>query len=515
MKRIKQIIFALSIALLSGSCSIIGDIDNIHQEGVIEEDQFINTGKDAANAVRGIYSLYRETDIAAFTGQLEVRAGLLSSWYYKETTGFATNTVPSTLVILNDYYIGNYLVINQCNTIIKHIETDAKPLPGLSAEVRGHFVGVAYFFRALCHLNLLQTFGQFYHPTSAYGIAYVTLPSRDNSNKPARATVQESFKQIMADLDHAEKRMIAISKLPADCQFRGSVSLATVKALKARVLLSEAKYPEAEKMAKEAITTAKAQGVTFAPDYASNFSMLSNNPAILLSINAIYPERPMMYDGQYPISESAINLANGLISDPSFVASNGNDQPNDDEGNPSGENGDDGDNGDGDDNPDEPAVACNEPILKTILNTTNVSGIIKKANPGRTNGQEEQPSITIRLSEPYYIMAESQAQQGKFNDAIASLKEVLAPVGYTEAYFTYLKAHHPEVLQRIILHKHIDFICENAQPYYDDMRLAFTKKLDIVGLQLLPNMNHLAMPIPISALGGNNKIKQNPDYEGQ
>lgn len=453
---------------------------------VLVDNELIDDANSASSAVRGIYSVNRHMDIGAFMGDLELRAGLITLWPFKNTGGLKENNVRPELNILEDYYVAEYKVINQANSVLKQLETQTS-IPGLSKEKQDHYKGVALFFRANSHLNLLRTFGEFYNPGSKYGICYIDFPVRQDNDKIARHSVSDTFKKIYADLDTAIELLEA--RDPAVPQeVGGEVYKHAALALKARALLANSQYAEAAAAAQKAIQAATEAGVILEPDYLAGFVKKSSSNEIIFSLNAIYPEMSMLFIYPRTYSPKVAEMAHSLVSNPEFV---------------------------------DPSFNGEEPIYHLIFSDeyTSKIGTIYMTKSNKvfpttfTMGDEQSPYFGIRLAELYYIAAESYADQGQTDKAIEALKPVLGRVGYTDAYWAYLKANPGELRQRIMYHKHIEFLTENSEPYYDDIRLHGTKKINIVALKLLANADRLALPIPRAAIAGNNLLEQNPGYK--
>src|SRR5690606_41474074 len=92
-----------------------------------------------------------------------------------------------------------YRVIDMANEIINSTTN------GSEANIN-HYIGVAYAIRALLYFELVRFFARPYTDNPA-GPGVPLVLAFDIDAKPARATVEEVYTQILADLDQAYSLM--------------------------------------------------------------------------------------------------------------------------------------------------------------------------------------------------------------------------------------------------------------------------------------------------------------------
>lgn len=102
------------------------------------------------------------------------------------------------------FWINGYKAISQSSDLIKSFAE------GQSEEI-DQKIGEAYYLRGMVYFYLVRTFGRPYYqePTKNLGVPLVNgLPEdMDNLDLPDRATVQETYDQILADLKKGEALM--------------------------------------------------------------------------------------------------------------------------------------------------------------------------------------------------------------------------------------------------------------------------------------------------------------------
>jgi tetratricopeptide (TPR) repeat protein len=136
-----------------------------------------------------------------------------------------------------------YHCILQANNLLAAIEA-------LEAEGTEHdfsqYKGQALTARALMYFDLVRLYGKSYNDDkSAYGVPNITTPL-DAASQPLRATVEENYQQIVADLQAAEE-LLPKTKANGYINYYGNL------AIQARVYLYMEDYPAALAAAQEII----------------------------------------------------------------------------------------------------------------------------------------------------------------------------------------------------------------------------------------------------------------------
>ena len=140
-----------------------------------------------------------------------------------------------------------------------------------SQEERDIIKGQALVYRAYCHYQLVQTWAEAYKKGG--GNTQLGVPLKlDNSTDPiARATVEEVYTQIQADLSNAISLLDGYSR-PNKSHFNASVA----KGLKARVALTQGDWDTAATYANEARQGyTLMNSATYALGFRSNLDAIS------------------------------------------------------------------------------------------------------------------------------------------------------------------------------------------------------------------------------------------------
>jgi starch-binding outer membrane protein, SusD/RagB family len=138
----------------------------------------------------------------------------------------AKSLTPANLFV-ERMWLAIYAVNNAANQILANVDKNED----LEEAERKNIKGEALFVRALTHFDALKMFGEHANKSSEYGIPLILSP-QSVSSIVKRATVANSYQQILQDLQEAEKLVLDEGK-------RGKIYITTtaVKALLARVYL--------------------------------------------------------------------------------------------------------------------------------------------------------------------------------------------------------------------------------------------------------------------------------------
>jgi len=210
MKTIKNILLLTPILLFLSGCE--KDFLEISDPNNIDNAVFWTSEKNATSAVNAIYSSIKEPGFLGL--DYHKYASFISGEYDRcypsdqSRVEFMTFTVKSENKI--DWLIWKDLFrdIMRSNDVITHVSEMNDEL--ISQEAKDQLVGQAYFLRGFCELYLLQMYGAYYpeKDTSALGIPLITRVAQSREEMFCkRASVGESYKQIIADFEEAEKRL--------------------------------------------------------------------------------------------------------------------------------------------------------------------------------------------------------------------------------------------------------------------------------------------------------------------
>ena len=472
--QIKNILFTAILGLSATSCNLLGPVSDIEPDYVLTDENVITNAQSAEYLLNGIYTTYRTREFSASRTAMLLMSGTLKDSDVDGSANFARNEVRIENITVQHYYTSLYFIINQANSLISGL-TNTNP-QGLSAERKAEILGEAYFHKAFAETMLLRSFGEFWDVKSKYGIILYNEPVRKNESQKSRSSVNDTYTQILADLEQA-------AKAPGYEGKAYRISKLTVKALKARVMLYMNNYPEASRLAQEVIGEAQQSGISLESNYLDIFAQGFSSKELLFAPYASYP---------LEIVEANITdqISRGIGETVTRIADELNGQAND--GNP------------------ETGEGYDSRYAQTFEN----SGGQIKINKYVCNSVETGDNNTIyfmRLAEMYLIKAEADARRNQPKEARAALKFITDRAGYDENYVNTIADK--DFLLAIFRHKYMELFAENNEEWYDMVRYSVLDKTDFVSLKYATSMRNLVLPIPAQAISGNNKLEQNPTYQ--
>lgn len=227
------------IYILLGSLTFLGiqscDINEL-PETTINDQNYWNTVNDLRMAANYFY-----TTLPGLTAA-DAQEDVWSGYAYKATGSEAQVSDGSrpTAVTSGDY---NYFSIFQANKLIEKAPGVIEK--GATEKEVNYYVGEAYFFRAMYYFEMFKRFG---------GVPLITktLTTNDPEVFSARATREETFNQILADLDKSIELLRTNAEIISAKEY-GRISKTAALAYKARVALFEGtrekfhKYGDANK----------------------------------------------------------------------------------------------------------------------------------------------------------------------------------------------------------------------------------------------------------------------------
>lgn len=236
-KSIHSILLALLFGYLT-SCNVL------EQDPVLDIDSekaITNKG----GAVAALLGAYSELQNNSYYGRDYVAFSYLSSgeaeWSgtYNQYQQFIQHDIVADNNFLAPMWAQIYKVVNSTNHLIAKVPNIEDR--NLTAAERNQILGEAYFIRALAYFDLGRAWG---------GVPLVLSPTqtKEDGANIGRATLAETYAQVLADLDQAEA-------LLAPLTLRTRASQEAAKALKARLHLYLEEWEQAEQLATEVIET--------------------------------------------------------------------------------------------------------------------------------------------------------------------------------------------------------------------------------------------------------------------
>ncbi|MCL5246429.1 RagB/SusD family nutrient uptake outer membrane protein [Cellulophaga sp. 20_2_10] len=270
----KKIIIYISILSLITSCELTDVLDNDPPNNLVAEN-VVQNETDAKALLNGVYTTITSRTNALYYMYTELipsaMVGSMSQTGGGSINGqFSVNDVLYDNFYVRDLWLVFYKVIDASNNSI--VLTSQLTEDQISASVKEEIIGEAHFLRAMATFDALRYFGQFFDSSSNLGVILRTEPSNFVTRNKKRSTVEETYAQILSDIE------VALEKAPDySVSYRGSKTAA--KALKAKVLLYQGKYAEAAAVADEVITDGF---VSLEPTFEAAFSNGLNSSEMIL-----------------------------------------------------------------------------------------------------------------------------------------------------------------------------------------------------------------------------------------
>lgn len=239
---IKNILVGGMAATMLVSC----DLDLVPTTAIVYEEgkPLFLQENDVIAFQNGVLASYRAVQYGTYTQSSDVMCD-----GFNATIGFGNNygsvhradyTFTPSDTYVESMWGDHYSVIKNYNIAIANADlvADDAPFKAKSDILKG----IALYARASSYLTLARHFGNAYDPaTAATDLCVPLVLVYDQLEKPARATVQDVYDQILADLDEAE---VLLANVPG--AVRSQVpTIDAVYALKARYYLDVQDYDNA------------------------------------------------------------------------------------------------------------------------------------------------------------------------------------------------------------------------------------------------------------------------------
>jgi len=476
----KNITYLVIIIASSLSWSCKKELNVYPTTSEVDGNVIVDT-KSAETVLNGVY--YRFADAGAdnnsvptifWTSVNEIMPSELANSLSKSggDDGFYSitfNSKTSGIDLIWDY---GYNLVNAANGFISNVT----PVVKIPAATKTEMLAEAKFLRAFGNSELLLYYGQYYDPTSKYGIILRTSPVTSSNINLPRSSVAATYSSILADLD------TAIAGLPGLNSEIYYANLSAAKLLKARVLINRGAtgdYAEVISLANDVITN----GPFTLEDSVKDIFLTKgfSSKEVILAVQP-YPTETFKFQdnqfyGQYPASNAFVTL---LANDPrnQWVYRN--------------------------DNGGTEYGQYYGPINEL---TKYYSG--NTVNPVQTPLSED--CYAFRLTEAYLLEAEAiTLSNGNLATAKTLLQTVEAHAGIKD-FTAITNATTPAALQLLIVEEEIkNFFSENGADWFALRRLPLST---ITTLQPgITSVNQLTFPIPYSETSVNNQVIQNPGY---
>ena len=250
----RRLLAALTFAAVAGCDSTL----SVEPSNEVETDQAIIDAGSARAALAGAYDAlqsgsYYGGDYLFFTELPTDNTEHTGTFTTYADVDLYVTTADNTTIegIWDAIYDG----IGRTNTLIAKIPS----VSALEDAEKNDILGQAHLLRALHYHNLVRLWGP-------VPLRTAPPPNLDELASTTRATVDQVYTQILADLDKA-------AQLMSDDDRTRTGSKGAVAAIRSRVLLYKKDYVGAEAAANAALTF----GYTLAPNFADLFEATGNN----------------------------------------------------------------------------------------------------------------------------------------------------------------------------------------------------------------------------------------------
>ena len=491
MKKYISIALFAGLALLASSCQDFLTEDPVMQQST---ELTLSDYNGLNKAVGGAYAPLVSSNWygAFFVLEAEMRAG---------NAMIPTNTSFQSGRMMTPYYMTYnpsstsglwstaYYVISACNNVLDAIEKNGENLltPSVMQADLDNLKAEALALRALAHFDLLRQYSRLNGSNPEYGICLITEPQLP-TDMPARATVEETYSQVINDLTTAEG-LIADNYRRSGEDAKAVVSKDMIQALLARVYLYHKEYAKASEYASKIINCGR-YSLWTADEYTSVWGKdaAGNGGEVIFEV---YGKQTNAYDAFW---EGPSHMTNPLgYADCAATA-----QLVDlfEEGDVRGTTGirgtDDGE-----------VLFCTDKDEASGGQFWTMK-YFGKGEGNATSTPDVSNTIVLRLSEMYLIRAEASAN-GAGNTALSDLNEIrshrgaspLASAGPTDV------AKERRLELNFEGHLWFDLDRTGGSISYSDINVS----------REIPATSHLwALPIPKAQVDINENLVQNPGY---
>lgn len=431
---------------IASSCEKFLDVE---PKNFVSDEQTIYDKISAEEAVRGIYSALGSSGYYATSFQsIGYLSGDNIQWTgsQSQVQEFISHNIKSDNPTVNAAWIAIYQTINRANNVIAKVP--AVEDASFTEEHRKKLLGEAHFVRALAYFDLARSWG---------GVPIVTEPTIKSSDNIglSRATLEETYAQVLSDLDIAE------TDLPATTdRFRATQK--TVWALKARYYLYHKDWTNAEEYATKVIAD------------AANYQLVQPYNGFIANRGTGESVFEIYYNGT---TETNTHAGQWL---PQTLGGTRQWAPNE--------------------------------AFVSLANTEETGGnrnvLVAQDNQNRWYGYlyrsvNASATYVIRIAELYLGRAEARAQQNDLDGALNDLNAVRKRAGLVDIS----PANQDDILLAIENESRIEFAFEPHR-WYDIVRTGRAGDL-----WNLTDVNKYLLPIPYNEILKNKALTQNAGYQ--
>lgn len=383
-----------------------------------------------------------------------------------------------------------YYVISAANNVIFAIDNNADGLKSSSVTDAdlNNLKAEALALRGFAHFDLLRLYSRLNGTNGEYGVCVITEPQLP-TDMPARASVEETYSQIISDLTTAESLMSDSYQRSGVSDPKATFNKLAIQALLARVYLYHKDYSKASEYATKVINSGKFQLWT-AEEYPSVWGkdIAGNGGEVIFEV---YGKQANGYDAYW---EGPSHMTNPLgYADCAATAQLADLFEDGDVRGTRGVRGKD----------DGKVLFCTDQdeVSGGQLWTMKYYG---KGEGNATSTPDVSNTIVLRLSEMYLIRAEA-AVNGSGSTALADLNAIRANRGASPLTNADKAAVALERRLELNFEGHLWFDLDRTGGSISYSDANITRNIDA-------SSKYWALPIPKSQVDINENLKQNPGY---
>lgn len=206
-----------------------------------------DTRDRVVNQVRGIYAAFRSGEYLGgrFFVYNDIRGDNFLNHQANGVTGLMTwnHSVTSSSGEVQNLWVAIYAAINRVNLFVEGLEANRTRLIDqriITQDEFNRFRGEALALRGLAYFHLMQLYARPFNqnPAGLGAVLRITAARSSANNDMARSTLQQTYDQILADLNEAEALLPTLPAGTANSvELTTRINENTVIALKTRVFL--------------------------------------------------------------------------------------------------------------------------------------------------------------------------------------------------------------------------------------------------------------------------------------
>lgn len=459
MKNNLALYIVAAVALFAFSCNKLIDIPD-HPIDQISEGSVFRDSADIMSAVAGVYTNFKANMSGGTIGATQVTVNMgqaADELIYAYSSTYINNAYAAGDGTATNLWNSAYSNLYQMNANILGISTTS----AISDSLKKALLAEMKFDRAFYYFQLVNLFG---------GVPLVTVTDFNVTATQPRASVDETYKMIQADLAAARSGLQA--KYPSTAGTRIRPNLYTAMALSAKVFLYRQQWDSAALMVNQILTS----GLYAMASTPSNIFLTGSNEIIWClpgSISSNY---------NYQTGEGFTLLPSSQYSAPAYQVNS------------------------------ILVKAFEENDLRKaswISQMTLYGSVYNYPSKYKNRVYQAATSeiyVMFRLADMYLVLAEAEAHLGQNADAITHLNIVR-----TRAGLAGYAGSNDDLLAAILHERQVEMAFEWGNRWYDLKR---TGTIDaVLGAEKTTWKPYMALlPIPATQLAANSALTQNDGY---